>query len=167
MKNQHLAQLNIARMLSEDINDPLMADFVAQLDEVNTIAEQSAGFIWRLKDEENNATSFRPFDDNRVIVNLSVWENIEALKNFAYTGRHVQVFRNRRAWFEKAIEAMVVLWHIDEGHTPSVQEAKERLEHLREHGATDFAFDFRHFKEEESENSLENLEKNPKKAVNL
>ena len=80
MKKQHLAQLNIARMLSEDINDPLMADFVAQLDEVNAIAENSEGFVWRLKDEENNATSFRPFDDNRVIVNLSVWENIDALK---------------------------------------------------------------------------------------
>ena len=167
MEKQHIAQLNIARMLSEDITDPLMADFVAQLDEVNAIAEQSTGFVWRLKDEENNATSFRPFDDNRVIVNLSVWKNIEALKNFAYTGRHVEVFRNRCEWFEKAIEAMVVLWHIDAGHTPSVQEAKERLKHLREHGATDFAFDFRHFKEEESENSLENLEKNPKKAVNL
>lgn len=147
MKKQHLAQLNIARMLSEDINDPLMADFVAQLDEVNLIAENSESFVWRLKDDDNNATSFRPFDDNRVIVNLSVWENIEALKNFAYTGRHVEVFRNRRAWFEKSIEAMVVLWHINEGHTPSVQEAKERLEHLREHGATDFAFDFRYLKD--------------------
>ena len=143
MKKQHLAQLNIARMLGEDITDPLMADFVAQLDEVNALAENSEGFVWRLKDDDNNATSFRPFDDNQVIVNLSVWENIEALKNFAYTGRHVEVFRNRRAWFEKAIEAMVVLWHIEEGHTPSVQEAKERLEYLREHGATDFAFGFK------------------------
>ena len=147
MKKQHLAQLNIARMLGEDITDPLMADFVAQLDEVNALAENSEGFVWRLKDDDNNATSFRPFDDNRVIVNLSVWENIEALKNFAYTGRHVKVFRNRRAWFEKAIEAMVVLWDIDEGHTPSVQEAKERLKYMREHGATDFAFDFRYLKD--------------------
>ena len=143
MKKQYLAQLNIARMLGEDITDPLMADFVAQLDEVNALAENSEGFVWRLKDDDNNATSFRPFDDNQVIVNLSVWENIEALKNFAYTGRHVEVFRNRRTWFEKAIEAMVVLWHIDVGHTPSVQEAKERLEYLREHGATDFAFGFK------------------------
>ena len=147
MKKQHLAQLNIARMLGEDITDPLMADFVAQLDEVNALAENSEGFVWRLKDDDNNATSFRPFDDNQVIVNLSVWENIEALKNFAYTGRHVEVFRNRRAWFEKAIEAMVVLWHIDEGHTPSVQEAKERLKYMREHGTTDFAFDFRYLKD--------------------
>jgi Domain of unknown function (DUF3291) len=142
---QYLAQLNIARMLTSDINDPIMAEFVAQLDEVNGIAESSPGFIWRLKDENDNATNFRPFDE-RTIVNLSIWENITALENFAYNGRHVEVMRNRRQWFEKPTEPMVVLWWIDENQTPSVYEAKARLEHLRKQGSTDYAFDFKYAK---------------------
>ena len=146
MKKQWLAQLNISRMLAEDINDPLMADFVAQLDEVNALAEASEGFIWRLKDGDNNATNFRPFDDDRIIVNLSVWESVDALEKFAFNGRHVEVMRNRRNWFEKPNDAMVVLWHIKEGHTPSVQEAKERLEQLRSEGASEEVFDFKYLK---------------------
>ncbi len=146
MKKQWLAQLNISRMLVDDISDPVMADFVAQLDEVNALAEASVGFIWRLKGDDNNATNFRPFDVDRIIVNLSVWESIEALENFAFNGRHVEVMRNRRNWFEKPTDPMVVLWHIPEGHTPSVQEAKERLEQLRSEGASDDVFDFKYLK---------------------
>ncbi len=146
MKKQWLAQLNISRMLVEDINDPVMADFVAQLDEVNALAEASEGFVWRLKGDDNNATNFRPFDDDRIIVNLSVWDSIDALEKFAFDGRHVEVMRNRRNWFEKPTDAMVVLWHIEEGHTPSVQEAKERLEQLRREGASKEVFDFKYLK---------------------
>jgi Domain of unknown function (DUF3291) len=146
MKKQWLAQLNISRILGEDMNDPIMADFVAQLDEVNALAEVSEGFVWRLKDEDNNATNFRPYDDDRIIINLSVWESVEDLERFAFNGRHVEVMRDRRKWFEKAVDNMVVLWHIDAGHTPSVQEAKERLEQLRREGASDEVFDFRYLK---------------------
>ena len=146
MKKQWLAQINIARMLGEDIDDPIMADFVAQLDEVNALAENSEGFIWRLKGDDNNATNFRPFDDDRIIVNMSVWENAESLEKYVYSGRHVEVMKNKKQWFEKAKDAMVVFWHVDEGHTPSVQEAKERLEHIRQHGSTDYAFDFKYLK---------------------
>ncbi len=143
MPNYHLAQLNIARMLGEDIDDPIMAGFVAQLDEVNAIAEASPGFIWRLTDDDsNNATGLSPFDDDRIIVNMSVWESVDALKAFAYSGRHLDVLRQKKEWFERMRDAFMVLWYVPEGHHPTVEEAKERLEHLQAQGASEYAFTF-------------------------
>lgn len=143
MKKYQLAQLNIARMTGININDPIMADFVAQIDEVNNIAESSEGFVWRLKDESGNATNFNPFDDVKLIVNMSVWDSIETLERFAFNGRHLDVMRRRREWFQKFGKAYMVLWWIPEGHQPTLEEANERLAHLQEHGATAHAFDFR------------------------
>lgn len=140
---KHLAQLNIARMQSNSINDPLMADFVAQLDTINSLAENSNGFVWRLKDEEGNATNIHPFDDDRIIVNMSVWESIEDLTKYAYKSAHAVVMKDRSKWFEKFERPSMVLWYIDEGHTPTVQEARERLEFLQENGASEYAFDFK------------------------
>jgi hypothetical protein len=139
-----LAQLNIARMKSETIDDPIMATFVAQLAEVNGLGEQSAGFVWRMKDEENdNATSIQAFPDPRLIINMTVWENMAALEAFAFNGRHLEVMKNRREWFEKTIEATTVLWWIPAGHIPSLEEAKDKLNHIRTHGPTAEAFNFR------------------------
>ena len=99
-----LAQLNISRMLAPDINHPIMADFVAQLDTINQLAEQSDGFIWRLKGDGNDATSLRPFDDEQIIVNMSVWASPEALQNFVFRSMHTAVMKDRRKWFEKPLE---------------------------------------------------------------
>lgn len=121
----HLAQLNIARMKDTDIDDPINNGFiVAQLEKVNSLAEQNSGFKWRLKDDSADATHFNPFNDERIVVNLSVWESIEALENFAIKGRHVEVMKNRREWFESFGKANYVLWWIPANHTPSVEEAK-------------------------------------------
>ena len=84
---QHLAQLNIGRF-RYPTDDPRMADFMNNLDLVNGLAERSKGFVWRLKDESNNATNFRPFDDPNMAVNLSVWENGEALERFVWQTVH-------------------------------------------------------------------------------
>lgn len=143
MQKYHLAQLNIARMTGIDINDPIMTDFVAQLDAVNQLAENSEGFVWRLKDDEGNATNFNPFDDVQVIVNMSVWENLETLERFVFNGHHLEVMRRRREWFQRFGKAYMVLWWIPEGHQPTIAEANERLTHLQEQGATAYAFDFR------------------------
>lgn len=140
---KHLAQLNISRIIPATMEDPIMADFVAQLDTINALAESSKGFVWRLKDDENNATNFRPFDDDRIIVNMSVWESIEELMNFAFKSAHTLVMKDRNKWFEKFGKPATVLWYIDEGHIPTVQEARERLEFLQENGASEFAFDFK------------------------
>lgn len=141
----HLAQLNIAYMKGEDINDPIMADFVALLDEINALAEQSEGFVWRLKDDSGNATNLEEtgFDNPSVIVNMSVWESIEALEHFTYRTAHTAVMRDRKKWFEKMGKMHMVLWWIAADHQPSVLEAKERLELLQEKGATQQAFTFR------------------------
>ena len=143
MKKQHLAQLNIARMVGVDINDPIMADFVAQIDAVNAVAENYEGFVWRLKDESNNATNFNPFDDVQLIVNMSVWENMETFERFVFNGPHLDVMRRRREWFHKFGKAYMVLWWIPEGHIPTLEEANERLSFLQKNGASPYAFDFR------------------------
>ncbi|MVM36013.1 DUF3291 domain-containing protein [Spirosoma sp. HMF4905] len=138
-----LAQLNISRMLAPDINHPIMVDFVVQLDAINQLAEQSNGFIWRLTGDGNNATSLRPFEDDRIIVNMLVWESAETLQNFVFRSMHIEVMKGRRKWFEKPNQMMTVLWWVPTGHVPTVEEAKERLEHLNAHGPGPTAFTFR------------------------
>jgi hypothetical protein len=142
-EGHHLAQVNIA--LGRDlIGSPLLADFVAALDPVNARAEAAPGFVWRLQTEDGDATSVRGFGgDPRLIINLTVWESVETLAAFAYRDpEHLAIMRRRREWFEK-LDLHTVLWWVPAGHLPSVTEAEERLEHLREHGATPRAFTFR------------------------
>lgn len=139
----YIAQINISRLL-EPIDSPLLADFVADLDRINAIAEQSKGFVWRLKDENSNdATAINPFDDDKIIMNMSVWETVEDLKNFAYRSDHIEVFMKRAKWFERLPVAHAALWNIEEGHFPSPEEGRDRLLYLREHGETAHAFSFR------------------------
>lgn len=139
----HLAQLNIARMLGKNINDPVMAEFVAQLDSINALAEQSKGFIWRLKSDEGNATSYNPYQDDRIIINFSVWQTVDDLKNFVYKSVHTEVMKDRKKWFENFGQPYYVLWNITAGHIPSIDEAVERLAHLQQKGPTAYAFDFK------------------------
>ncbi len=139
----HIAQLNIARMLAPMESD-LMKDFREGLEPINTLGEQSRGFVWRLKDENDNATAIRIFDDEMVIVNLTVWESIQSLFDFAYKSNHADFVRRRAEWFEKSNLPMYVLWQVEEGHIPSTEEAKERLEYLQKHGDSDYAFQFKY-----------------------
>ncbi len=139
----HIAQLNIGRPLHA-LDDPRMAGFMQNLDRVNAIAERSPGFVWRLKDESNNATALRPFDDPNMLVNMSVWETIEALERFVWATVHKQFYARKGAWFEKLAEPHFVMWPILAGHIPDLGEAKARLEHLRTHRDSDFAFGWAH-----------------------
>ena len=137
----HLAQLNVARALAP-MESPVMAGFVARLDEINTLAEKSAGFVWRLKDDTGNATSIRAFDDDLILVNLSMWQDIESLHNYTYRSVHAELFKNKKAWFSAFGKPHLVLWWVPAGHQPTALEAKERLEYLQEHGPTAHAFTF-------------------------
>jgi heme-degrading monooxygenase HmoA len=139
----HLAELNIAQMKGENIDAPIMASFVAQLDEINALAESSTGFVWRLKDDTGDATNIKAFDDPRVIVNMSVWESLEALEAYVFSGRHMEVMKNRREWFNRMATMHMVLWWVPAGHKPTTEEAKERLEYLQKNGASKHAFSFR------------------------
>jgi len=145
MATYQLAQVNIASMIAP-LDSPTMAEFVAQLAPINALAEQSEGFVWRLIGDGNDATSLRPFPDPQMIVNMSVWESLEALSNYAYKSDHRGVLQRRRQWFAPMTTPSTVLWWVPSGHQPTVVEAKERLDHLTAHGPTAYAFTFRqHF----------------------
>jgi uncharacterized protein DUF3291 len=137
----HIAQVNIA-LSKGPLDSPVLAEFVALLDPINALADQSAGFVWRLQTDDGNAVGIRAFDDDRVIVNLSVWDSIDSLAEFVYRSRHLEVMRRRREWFER-IRFHLALWWVPAGQTPSVAEAEERLSHLERHGPTPFAFTFK------------------------
>jgi hypothetical protein len=138
----HLAQVNVSRLLAP-IDSPQLHGFVSRLDEVNAIADAAPGFVWRLKgDVSNNATSVPIYEDDRIIVNLSVWTSLEALRAFAYSGAHLEVFKQRRDWFSHLTEAATAMWWVPAGHVPDVPEARARLDHLRAHGPSAFAFPF-------------------------
>lgn len=138
----HLAQVNIARMVAP-LESETMAGFVVRLDEINSLADKSEGFIWRFQTEDGNATYLRPFDDDLILFNLSVWESIEALKDYVYRSLHGEVLKQRREWFEKFDGYFMALWWIKAGEIPTVEEAKERLAHLQKHSETPFAFTFK------------------------
>jgi hypothetical protein len=137
----HLAQVNIARMKGP-LESPVLARFVARLDDINALADRSPGFVWRLQTEQGNNTYLRPYDDDRIISNLSVWKSIEHLRAYVYRSAHAEVMRDRQEWFTKFEASYFALWWVPVGHRPSVDEAKQRLAHLNHNGPTPFAFTF-------------------------
>jgi hypothetical protein len=143
MPDTHLAQLNIGR-LRAPLDDPLMADFVSELPRINALAEAAPGFVWRLRDEDGpDATTLRPYGPD-MLVNLTVWESVETLRDFTYRGAHLEPLRRRREWFVRSGTSMhLVLWWVPVGHVPTVDEARERLELLESQGPTAAAFTLR------------------------
>jgi len=136
----HLAQINVAAAVAP-LDDPRMAGFVDGLVSVNALAEGSPGFVWRLQDDAGDATGIQAFDDPTILVNITVWESVEALRDFTYRSEHGAYFRRRREWFA-ADRRGTALWWVEAGHIPSVDEAVGRLEYLRAHGPSPFAFTF-------------------------
>jgi len=139
----HVAQLNIARARAAWA-DPVMADFMARLEEVNALAERSPGFVWRLKGESGNSTDLGIGDDPRVIFNLTVWETVDDLFDYAYRSDHKSVFSRRSEWFERWDGPSVVLWWQRAGTIPTIGDALRRLRSLAEDGPTEAAFTFKH-----------------------
>lgn len=138
----HIAQINVAR-LRAPLDDPAMADFMAELARVNALADADTDMIWRLQTAGGDATSLRPYSDPMVIVNITVWRTLEALHRFTYRGDHAQAMKSRVRWFDRLRDASVAIWWIRAGELPTVEDAVRRLDHLREHGPTEHAFDFR------------------------
>lgn len=137
-----LAQLNIA-LAKYPLDAPEIKEFVDNLELVNGIAESSEGFVWRLKDESGDATNIQAFEDPNMIVNMSVWDSVDSLKNFMFRTHHRDFMRRKGDWFHRLPEDTYVLWWIEEDHIPTLEEAIERLEHLREIGDTPYAFTFK------------------------
>lgn len=142
MSAYELAQLNIG-IVRGPMDSPVMADFVANLARINALADGAEGFVWRLQTEAGDATAFRPFENENMLLNMSVWRDTASLQRFVYHSAHLEVMRRRREWFERIASAYMVLWWVARGHRPSIPEALARLETLRRLGASAQAFTFR------------------------
>lgn len=141
MTQYHLAQVNIARMRAP-LDDPLMAGFVERLEDINRLADESPGFVWRLQTEEGDNTAVRAFDDDTILINMSVWTSQESLHDYVYRSTHNQIFARRNEWFLVMDGATSALWWVPAGHIPPIDEAKERLDTLQASGPSPSAFTF-------------------------
>lgn len=138
----HLAQLNVGYAVAP-LDDPVMADFMDNLVRINQLGSETPGFVWQLVNDSGDSTSFRFDNDADMLINMTVWESIEALYDFVYKSEHVDYFRRRREWFVKMDRPYLVLWWVPAGHQPTLAEAAERLAHLEAHGPTPYAFTFK------------------------
>jgi hypothetical protein len=142
MNKYHLAQVNIGR-IKAPLDSATMAGFVSRLEEINALADRSPGFVWRLQTNEGNATYLRPYDDDQILLNMSVWESVEALRQYVFKSAHAELLRQRHAWFEKFSGVYAALWWVPAGHIPGIDEAKKRIAYLEKYGPSQFAFTFK------------------------
>ena len=140
-QDYYLAQINVALMKAR-LDDPIMTEFADALDKVNAVADQSPGFVWRLKTASGNATDIQAYPDPRVLVNISVWQGVEPLKAYVYKSLHGDFFARRRQWFERFKGEHFGMWWIPAGHMPTVEEGKAKLEYLEVHGDSIECFTF-------------------------
>jgi hypothetical protein len=138
----HLAQFNVATM-RHPLDHPEMQGFVEALDRINKLADKSPGFVWRLQDYTGDSTDIRPMGDT-ILLNMSLWESVEALHAYTYKSDHRFVFAARKEWFEPSTTRDLVLWWHPAGSIPSVEEAQVRLEQIRLFGPCEGAFNFKH-----------------------
>ena len=141
MTNLYLAQVNIAKRLAP-LDDPIMQDFVNNVDKINTIADLSSGLIWRLKDEDKGE-AVSVFQDDTLVINMSVWKDLESLFNYTYKSGHIAVFKRKKEWFTKMKMMHMAFWYVPEGYEPTFIDAKNRLDYLNVHGDTPYAFSFK------------------------
>jgi hypothetical protein len=141
-KTHYIAQLNIASMVAP-IDSETMAGFVARLDEINALADSYDGFVWRLQTEDGDATALRPYEDERIIVNMSVWESVDVLFDYVYKSTHVELLKSRKEWFSHIKDFYMCMWWIPAGTIPTPEEAKHRLDYMQNNGITPYSFTFR------------------------
>ncbi len=137
-----LAQINVGRLVA-DRSAPRVAPFFAALVRVNALADAAPGFVWRLQDEGGNATGLQPTSDPLFIVNMSVWDDADALFAFVYRSGHAPEMARRREYFERFEGAYQALWWVPADHVPSIDEGLSRLWRLDRYGPTPQAFTFK------------------------
>jgi len=138
----HIAQVNIGRILGP-MDGEIMYGFASRLDEINALADNYEGFVWRLQTDDGDATALRPYEDDRMLINMSVWETIDALWDYTYKSAHVELLKGRWNWFEHMKDMHMCLWWVPAGTIPTTDEAKQRLAYINQHGATPYAFTFK------------------------
>ena len=141
MKEHNLAQVNIAKRLAP-MDDPIMQDFVNNLDKINAIADSADGFVWRMQDEDKELGA-KVFEDDALLINMSVWKSLESLFVYTYNSGHIEVFKRKKEWFSKMKMMHMAFWYIPKGYEPTFQDAKDRLDYLNKHGDTPYAFSFK------------------------
>ncbi|WP_298346049.1 DUF3291 domain-containing protein [uncultured Algibacter sp.] len=137
----HLAQVNIAKRLAP-MDDPIMQDFINNVEKINAIADEAEGFIWRMQDEDKDLGA-EIFQDDTLLINMSVWESLVSLFNYTYKSGHIEVFKRKKEWFSKMKMVHMAFWYIPEGYEPTFQDAKQRLDYLNKYGDTPYAFSFK------------------------
>ena len=137
----HLAQINVAHIRG-GADDPMMAGFFDNLDRINQLAEKSPGFVWRFQSEQGNATDIILTDDPNFLVNISLWESVEALKAYTYRTEHQAFVKRRKEWFNRYEGAYYALWWVPAGHIPTPEEALARLAQLDKEGPSREVFNF-------------------------
>jgi Domain of unknown function (DUF3291) len=148
-KGTHLAQLNVGRLIAET-DDPRVAEFMNALDGINGLGKRMPGFVWMMEGsgEPNTGNTETKIDgDPRFVANLTVWENVETLETFVFNTLHRRFYERRREWFEVMGEMHFVMWWVPAGHKPSLEEALERLEHLKNRGDSNHAFGWSYLKD--------------------
>lgn len=138
----HLAQVNVAKLL-KPIDHPDIAEFVDNVDRINALAEGHPGFVWRMSGDYENEEATRIFGDPMLLINYSIWETPEDLKNFVYRSGHMEVFRKKSNWFEQPKKSPLAMWWVKPGEIPSIEEAKRRLELLHDQGESEEVFTFK------------------------
>ncbi len=141
MNTYYLAQVNIAKRLAP-MDDPIMQDFINNLDRINAIADRADGFIWRMQDEDK-ALGAKIFQDDTLLINMSVWKDLESLFKYTYHSGHIEVFKRKKEWFSKMKMMHMAFWYVPVGYEPTFQDAKDRLDYLNKHGDTPYAFSFK------------------------
>lgn len=151
MAKYQLAQVNIAKKLAP-LDDPIMQDFINNVAKMNAIADSSEGFIWRMKDEDKDLGA-HVFQDDSLVINISVWEDLDTLFSYTYKSGHIEVFKRKKEWFSKMKMLHMAFWYVPQGYEPTFQDAKKRLDYLNAHGDSPYAFTFKNkFTVEESLN---------------
>ena len=128
--------------MKADLDDPIMSGFVQRLGEINNLADNSKGFVWRFQTDEGDATYLRPYEDKRILFNMSVWETIDDLKNYVYSSKHLELLKSKDSWFLKLGNAHLALWWIEKGNIPTVAEALDKLKLIQANGPSPDVFNF-------------------------
>lgn len=141
MSQFHLAQVNIAKRLAP-MDDPIMLDFINKVESINEIADLAEGFVWRMKDEDKDLGA-QIFQDDTLLINISVWKNLESLFNYTYHSGHIDVFKRKKEWFSKIKMMHMAFWYVPKGYKPTFQDAKNRLNYIDKNGPSPYAFTFK------------------------
>jgi hypothetical protein len=145
----HIAEFNIGRLIAPT-DDPRVADFMGALDMVNNLGKRMPGFVWMMEGSGEPGTGNTENSiggDPQLVANLTVWEDVQGLEHFVFNTVHKQFYDRRADWFQILSGQHFVMWYVEQGHKPTLDEANKRLAYKDKHGDSDYAFGWSYLKE--------------------